>query len=78
MLDALKGWKTVLFNLIMGTLLLVRVVIPSAELPDDAAIHSVIDGLDQFLLVATPVGNLILRAITTSPIFAKKPTPPSV
>ena len=79
MLNFLKGWKTILFNLVMGSMLLIRVVIPSAELPDDTAVHSVIDGLDQFLIVAMPVGNMILRAITNSSIFKKTspaPMPP--
>ena len=67
----LVGYKTVLFNTIMGAILLVRAALPNAEVPAVEEVSGILDGLlahaDQIILV---VGNLVLRYFTKTPIFA--------
>lgn len=67
----LKGYKTVIFNLIMGLIMMIRAMNPDAEVPSDGAVTSAIDAIDVALTMAWSAGNLILRAVTTSPIFKK-------
>lgn len=68
----LKGYKTVIFNIIMGLIMMVRAMNPDAEVPGDEVVTSAIDALDVALTMVWSVGNLILRAVTTSPIFKKR------
>jgi hypothetical protein len=69
----LKGYRTVIFNVIMAGLLVVRGVFPEAELPDEAAVNTLIDGILGSIEAITIIGNLILRAFTTTPIGQKVP-----
>ena len=71
MLDKLKGYRTVIFNVIMGIIMLVRVFNPDAQLPADEAVNQALDATSAALDAVWLVGNLVLRAITDSPIFRK-------
>lgn len=72
MLTTLQGYRTLVFNAIMAGLLIMRAVYPEAELPDDKAISAVLDLLYNSVEALTVVGNVILRAFTTTPIFKKE------
>jgi len=67
-MTAFKGYRTLIFNAIMALLLVIRGVYPEAELPDETAVNSLIDGVFASLDAILVVGNLILRAFTTTPI----------
>lgn len=71
-MQSLKGFKTVIFNLIMMVIMAVRLLNPEAELPDDASVDAVAQALDGTIATAWGIGNMLLRAITTSPIFTKE------
>ncbi len=58
----MKGWRTILFN---GVMLIVGLT-GAAVSPEQ--VSGVVEG---FMIIWT-VGNVILRAITTSPIFNKE------
>ena len=65
------GYKTVIFNVVMGGIMLVRALSPDAELPGEEAVSASIDAFEIGLTAVWGVGNLILRAITSSAIFTK-------
>ncbi len=71
-MNALKGFKTIAFNVIMVVVMGVRVINPEAELPDEAAVEATVMSLDAALTAVWGIGNIILRAITDSPIFSKE------
>ena len=58
----LQGWKTIIFNAVM-----LIVGISGAEVNPDL----VREFTEEFIAVLT-IGNGILRAVTTSPIFRKE------
>jgi len=68
----LSGYKTVIFNVIIGLVLLVRAFSPDADLPTDEEVSSTLDQLlsnaDAIIAV---VGNLWLRFVTKTPVFTK-------
>lgn len=66
-----SGYKTIIFNLVMGAVMLVKSLNPEAEMPDEATINSTIDMGLAALAAIWVAGGLILRAITDSPIFNK-------
>lgn len=68
----LKGYKTIIFNGIMGVILLIRAVMPDVVVPDEAEVNSILDSLlanlDSIIAI---VGNIWLRFVTTTPVFTK-------
>ena len=70
-MKALKGFKTIAFNVIMLIVMGVRVINPEAELPDEAAVEATVNTLDAGLTALWGIGNVFLRGITDSPIFKK-------
>jgi hypothetical protein len=66
----LQGYRTVLFNVIMGTLLLIRAAVPGADVPTEGEVGGMLDSLighaDAIILL---IGNLILRYFTKTAIF---------
>lgn len=71
-----KGYKTVIFNLVMLLIAISKALNPDAETPDATAVST---GVDQFLLGLSAVwtiGALLIRAFTHSPIFKREPQPP--
>ena len=71
-MNSLKGFKTIAFNVVMTIVMAVRVLSPESELPDDAAVQAAVNAVDAAITAAWGIGNIILRAITDSPIFSKE------
>ena len=66
----LKGYKTIIFNAVMGLIMLVRAVMPDVVLPDEAEVNSTLDSLlANADAIITVIGNLWLRFVTTTPVF---------
>lgn len=72
-MQSLKGYRTIGFNVIMAILMLARAMNPEVDLPDRQTVEGAVDGLTAGLASFWAVGNVILRAVTTSPIFKKEP-----
>ena len=70
-MNALKGFKTIAFNLLMLVIMGARVINPEAELPDEATVEATVLSLNAGLTALWGIGNIILRAATDSPIFKK-------
>lgn len=67
-----QGYKTVIFNVIMAIVALVHAFSPGTDLPGAEAVAQ---GVDSFLVGLTAIwsiGAVLLRAVTSSPIFKKK------
>ncbi len=75
-MQKLKGFRTILFNAVMG---LVAVLNAFGLFGTDAApsadqVTAAFDGLDVALAAIWSIGNVILRAITNTPMFKKSTT----
>ena len=68
-MEFLKGYKTTIFTVIMAGVMLVRAFNPDAELPDEGAVSGAIDAAEVAIVSVWGIGALILRAITSAPIF---------
>lgn len=73
-LAAFKGYRTVLFNLIMTAAMIASMQgwIGPGEQPDATAVNLFLDNLEGFLTAIWGVGNLVLRAVTTTPLGQKE------
>lgn len=71
MLDSLKGYRTVIFNVIMGLLLIWRSVAPGDEIPTDSQVQTLVDSVFSALDAILVVGNILLRKVTDTPVFNK-------
>lgn len=72
-MDKLKGYRTIVFNIIMAASTLMTIFF-GVDVSDDATkLKEGIDLLLEGLTVVWGVGNVWLRAITNSPIFKGKP-----
>lgn len=67
----MKGFRTTAFNIAMTVIAAVTIINPDAELPTPEAIDTGIDLVEAAVVAVWGVGNLILRAITSSPIFRR-------
>ena len=70
-MQRIKGYKTVAFNVVMTALLLIRAWQPEAELPTEEQVTQSLDAIDQGLIATWGLGNVVLRAVTNSPIFKR-------
>lgn len=68
----MQGYRTVVFNCIMLVFLVVRVLNPEVIVPDTDQINEWLNGIDAGILALTTIGNIILRAITSAPIFNRQ------
>ena len=68
----MKGYKTIAFNSLVAIIAIVHALNPTAELPGQDAVQSVVDNFDTFLTIFATVGNGVLRAVTTTAIFKKE------
>lgn len=68
----MKGYRTIIFNLIMAAIAALRVVSPESVLPSDADVNTALTVIDSALTAVTVIGNLILRAITNTKIGKKE------
>jgi hypothetical protein len=71
MLEKAKGYKTVIFNVSVGLLMVWRAADPSATLPDENQLNTVLDSVFASLDALLVVGNLFLRAVTDTQVFKK-------
>lgn len=71
MLDNLKGYRTVIFNVIMGLLLIWRSVAPADEIPTDSQVQTLVDTVFSALDAILVVGNILLRKVTDTPLGQK-------
>ena len=62
----LKGWRTVLFNLVIGSFLFLNQTLGIEIDVIDAS--EKLNELDQILIFFWGIGNVILRAITDTPL----------
>lgn len=69
----LKGYRTVVFNIVIGGIMLVNQIWGSADQPiaDPNVVTESIDKIDIGLTVIWTVGNIIFRAITNTAIGQK-------
>jgi hypothetical protein len=68
----MKGYKTLAFNGIMAIVAIMHALNNDAQLPDAAAVQGVVDNFSTWFEGALVVGNIILRAITTTPVLKKE------
>jgi hypothetical protein len=72
MLEKLKGYRTILFNVIMTVLTFVTLWNPGAEVPTGPEVTEGLIQLETALAFVWGLGNIILRAVTNTPIFRKE------
>ena len=70
MLARLKGWRTVAFNALTGAASVALLVLGYLQTVDLSSVLSPRDAL--FAAVAINVANIVLRAVTTTPLGAEK------
>lgn len=68
----MKGYRTVAFNAVMAIVAVATIVSPDAEVPTADQVQSAVNGAEVAVVGVWTVGNMILRAITSSPIFKKE------
>ena len=67
----LKGYRTVIFNVIVGLLMVWRAVAPGDEIPSESQVSTLLDSLLGSLDAVLVVGNIVLRKFTTTAIGEK-------
>jgi len=72
MLEKIKGFKTIAFNIIMSVIMMLTLWSPESDLPTGDQVQGALTGLEEALTLIWGVGNLILRAVTNSSIFKKE------
>ena len=73
-MDKLKGYKTILMNIVMGALALLAVIYPDLVL-DKVAIADSIEQIFAGIAVLWTAFGVALRAVTDSPMFKRGEDP---
>jgi hypothetical protein len=68
----MKGYRTVIFNAAMAVVMIIKAANPDAELPDAESVTAAVDAVELAIGLVWSIGNMLLRAITDSPIFKKE------
>lgn len=71
MLELVKGYKTVIFNVLLGLLMVWKAVSPESELPTPELLNGLLDTLYASLEAILVVGNIVLRAVTDTAVGRK-------
>jgi hypothetical protein len=71
MLELVKGYKTVVFNVLIGLVMVWKAVSPESELPTPEMLNGLLDTLYASLEAILIVGNIVLRAVTNTAIGRK-------
>ena len=71
MLETVKGYKTVIFNVLIGLVMVWKAVSPESELPTPELLSGLLDSLYASLDSILVVGNIVLRAVTNTAIGRK-------
>jgi hypothetical protein len=66
-----KGYKTVIFNVLIGLLMVWKAVSPESELPTPEMLNGLLDTLYASLEAILVVGNIVLRAVTNTAVGRK-------
>lgn len=66
-----KGYKTVIFNVLIGLLMVWKAVSPESELPTPELLNGLLDSLYASLEAILVVGNIVLRAVTNTAVGRK-------
>ena len=67
----MKGYRTLVFNLLMTGIVILKMWYPEMELPVESDIVEGLDSVETAIAFILVIGNLFLRAITNTPIFRK-------
>ena len=78
MLKALKGYRTIAFNVVMGVTMILTAtgVIAPEEVPGEDVLNAFLDNLEVVIGGVTTVVNVFLRTITDTPVGKKEPVAP--
>ena len=68
----LKGYRTIIFNVIMTALMILKMWQPETEIPGGEEISTGLDMVDAAIAFVWGIGNLIFRAITDTSIGESK------
>ena len=68
----LQGYRTVIVNLLVAILGVIAVVFPGADLPTPEELGLTVDQFIGALIAFIGVLNVILRALTSTPVFQRK------
>jgi hypothetical protein len=71
MLELVKGYKTVVFNVLIGLVMVWKAVSPESELPTPEMLNGLLDTLYASLEAILVVGNIVLRAVTNTALGRK-------
>ena len=70
-MDSLKGYKTVMFNVLMTALMVLKMWKPDVEVPGGPDVTAGLDLIEGAMVFIWGIGNLFFRAITNTSIFKK-------
>ncbi len=70
----MKGFKTVIFNVIMSAVMLVSMwnQESASSLPSAIEVSGLMDQAETWITAVWGIGNVILRAVTSTVIFKKE------
>lgn len=68
----LKGYRTIIFNVAMSAIMVIRLWNPEAEVPDAASVDAAIGHVDAAIAAVWGLGNMLLRAITNTAMGKKE------
>lgn len=70
----MKGYKTVAFNVIMSAIMLISMWNPesASSLPGASEVSGLMDQAEAWITAVWGIGNVILRAVTSTAIFQKE------
>lgn len=68
----MKGYRTIIFNIVMTISMGLALWMPEAETPDAETVNTALDNVEAAITAVWGIGNMILRAITNTPMFNKE------
>lgn len=68
----MKGYRTIVFNVIMTLVMILKMFNPEAEVPTGEEVGGAVDAVEAAIASVWGVGNVILRAVTTTKIGSKE------
>ncbi len=65
-----KGWKTITFNIIMTATMILSLWSPeeASNIPGADAVNEVLNEAEKLIATIWGMGNVVLRAVTTTPL----------
>lgn len=71
MIEMVKGYRTIIFNVLIGLFMVWKAVSPESELPTPDMLNGLLDSLYASLDSILVVGNIVLRAVTNTSVGRK-------